>query len=412
MAKEYKKPQSPLEQRGTYIYPLTTDDQVILADGRRLGNENGLNINADDVDALSIDITDVDQGTATGIDADTLGGNVASDYVLEIELDAYKNEISSGLNDLETIIENNATNIATLETNLSNDITTLENSVATNYLLKTEIAADSHLFGGKAPIYYIQPRNLLDNSDFRNPVNQRGVTSSTGSYGIDRWLGFYTIKSGCVQLTGGFTQYILEDNVTDGRTYTAAVLLENGTIYIGSGTLTKSATDWQINKWHGDLFMGVMYESDKGAYKYYLTTANGATFNVVWAALYEGAYTVDTLPPYIPKGYGAELIECQRYYWQAKDMFRIRCNQCTGTVIDFLINFPVPMRTEPQLILPSEAYIYTLNGTANSGFTLSSPTIAEAAISGYMMLRATKSSHGLTDGWIGIPTGTGFSADL
>lgn len=35
----------------------------------------------------------------------------------------------------------------------------------------------------------------------------------------------------------------------------------------------------------------------------------------VWAALYEGVYTADTLPPYVPKGYAAELAECQRYYY-------------------------------------------------------------------------------------------------
>lgn len=34
----------------------------------------------------------------------------------------------------------------------------------------------------------ISNRNLLDNGDFRNPVNQRGQTSYTGNgYGIDRW---------------------------------------------------------------------------------------------------------------------------------------------------------------------------------------------------------------------------------
>jgi hypothetical protein len=31
-------------------------------------------------------------------------------------------------------------------------------------------------------------------------------------------------------------------------------------------------------------------------------------------ALYEGEYTIETLPPYIPKGYAAELAECQRYF--------------------------------------------------------------------------------------------------
>lgn len=40
----------------------------------------------------------------------------------------------------------------------------------------------------------------------------------------------------------------------------------------------------------------------------------GGTANLYWAALYEGAYTEETLPPYVPKGYATELAECQRYY--------------------------------------------------------------------------------------------------
>lgn len=42
---DYKKPQSTLVQGGVGIYPLTTADQVILADGSRL--EKGGKINAD-----------------------------------------------------------------------------------------------------------------------------------------------------------------------------------------------------------------------------------------------------------------------------------------------------------------------------------------------------------------------------
>ena len=34
----------------------------------------------------------------------------------------------------------------------------------------------------------------------------------------------------------------------------------------------------------------------------------------VWAALYEGEYTAANLPFYKPKGYAAELRECQRYF--------------------------------------------------------------------------------------------------
>ena len=43
-------------------------------------------------------------------------------------------------------------------------------------------------------------------------------------------------------------------------------------------------------------------------------TDNGGTGDIFWAALYEGTYTADTLPPYVPKGYAAEMMECQRYY--------------------------------------------------------------------------------------------------
>jgi hypothetical protein len=46
--------------------------------------------------------------------------------------------------------------------------------------------------------------------------------------------------------------------------------------------------------------------------RWYLTA--NQTLNLVWAALYEGEYTVETLPEYHPKGYGAELAECQRYF--------------------------------------------------------------------------------------------------
>ena len=67
-----------------------------------------------ELDMLTVDITDVEQGTATGINADTLGGVVASGYVLETELDTYKNEVST-------------------------NIISIENNLTTNYALKSEL---------------------------------------------------------------------------------------------------------------------------------------------------------------------------------------------------------------------------------------------------------------------------------
>ena len=49
------------------------------------------------------------------------------------------------------------------------------------FLGKNDKAYDSARLGGKMPEYYIQPANLLDNSDFLNPVAQAGVSGLHGS---------------------------------------------------------------------------------------------------------------------------------------------------------------------------------------------------------------------------------------
>ena len=79
-----------------------------------------------------------------------------------------------------------------------------------------------------------------------------------------------------------------------------------------------------------------------------------ASVDVQWAALYEGSYTADTLPPYIPKGYGAELAECQRYFVA----LRSGAERFAGNVTSdgnswFTIPLPAPMRAQPTLILHS-----------------------------------------------------------
>ena len=45
-----------------------------------------------------------------------------------------------------------------------------------------------------------------------------------------------------------------------------------------------------------------------------ITIANLPNCTVKHVGLFDGEYTVDTLPEYRSKGYGAELSECQRYY--------------------------------------------------------------------------------------------------
>lgn len=192
-----------------------------------------------------------------------------------------------------------------------------------SYLQKTDTASDSAKLGGKAPEYYIQPRNLLDNSDFTNPVNQRGITSGSTvgewTYFIDRWTN-NSASSGTVSFSSdgmttdfNFAQVLNPDTVKTGMKVTLAAKYSDGTICVVSRTISRTDTWNRVDseRVNGHI-VGVSDEGDGVSARAIIEAGT-----VEWAALYEGTYTADTLPPYVPKGYAAELAECQRYYYQS-----------------------------------------------------------------------------------------------
>lgn len=207
--------------------------------------------------------------------------------------------------------------------------TELNGKAASDYLQKTDTATNSAKLGGKAPEYYIQPRNLLDNSDFGNPVNQRGINygaNRNNGYTIDRW--YYEQSAGAGDGYFGLTEYYVSllapsDGYSQmyqnlekyaklkGKNVTFAARVNRGsTEKIVCVTFTLGSIDVGLNLFEdGNL---KLYSVDD---MNILIRATGAEeFQFIWAALYEGSYTADTLPPYVPKGYAAELAECQRYY--------------------------------------------------------------------------------------------------
>lgn len=184
------------------------------------------------------------------------------------------------------------------------------------------------------------PRNLLDNSDFRNPVNQRGSVSYTGKpvYTIDRWKiydGTLGVSSdGYVSYTGQFFQYI--DGVDFDKPYTFAVGLVDGIVCV-SGKFSDQPTASL-----GNTKITMVVSNDYG--EVVLEPANGSTAGgAFWAALYEGEYTAETLPEYHPKGYGAELLECQRYFRWLKIGGAVN-----GNYIGYRIPLSPAMRTNPS----------------------------------------------------------------
>lgn len=236
----------------------------------------------------------------------------------------------------------------------SDDLPTLINSISTQ--------------SGSATVSGSQPKNLLNNSDFTNPVNQRGQETYTGSgeytYTIDRWIAgdgdtvsialpdnpqSYSDLQKYITGDGAIYQYFEADwrDVADGI-ITFAACDTDGTIHCvttsgeGTGDGLMSTTGAI-----GVLDGFIPNEDD-------VTKATGLVFMMLgswrWAAVYPGSYTVDTLPPYVSKGYATEYLECSRYYRNYVGRF----TPVTFTATDnarMTVHTPVPMRTTPTATL-------------------------------------------------------------
>lgn len=307
----YYKPQSPIQSGEDFIYPITTADQVMVDEDTRLN-------------AVGVYLKNIDNSTDTtvyGNNATTLGGVAAEDYALK--------------------------------TDTAPDSSKLSGVAASDYALKTDTAPDSSKLGGKSPEYYIQPRNLLDNSDFRNPVNQRGKSEYSNvayTYTIDRWKtlgsGSVTVADGYIVTTNHLVQFMPKHL---NGIYTAAAKMLDGTLLIASGAIdTLSIGDGNT-----------IQAGNDGEMSYFALRKVGS---FLWAALYEGSYTAETLPPYVPKGYAAELAECQRYYLPVSDYWNMGV-VLTGTGY-ICLNIPtnIKMRITPNVIISgAKAYHPTYN---------------------------------------------------
>lgn len=175
------------------------------------------------------------------------------------------------------------------------------------------------------------PHNWLDNSDMTNAINQRGASSYTGQvYGIDRWRGravaqTVSVRSADVTVTATGTSYAgIKQKVHGmprlaGKTVTFAarlyanvvpelVLFDASEQSLAVKLGTAGATQTLI------LTYAVPTDATADSVVPTIlirTSASGDYMRIVWAALYEGSYTADTLPAYQPKGFAEELDACE-----------------------------------------------------------------------------------------------------
>lgn len=199
------------------------------------------------------------------------------------------------------------------------------------------------------------PVNLLDNSDFRNPVNQRGETSyqksANGGYTIDRWAAYQydNVKMELTEEGLSLSSWIYQpiDEITAARYEDKAVTVAamvDGVIYCGSGTVLRNGSKNTTVIRSFSKGRIVLTQETNGQMYYALGLTRAAV--VSWCALYPGAFTADNLPDYRPKGYGAELAECRRYY--SGDLL---INTCRTGGNYFALGFTHNMRQTPTLTL-------------------------------------------------------------
>lgn len=218
--------------------------------------------------------------------------------------------------------------------------------------------------------------NLLDNSDFRNPVNQRGETSVTANwkYIIDRWATPAASEATPISVsadgvtlnnakgTSVMSLRQLIENVPNG-TYTAAADI-NGFVCLRVFTLT----DGTISNASGTGSPeGQVYTDFRDSMlRFYVQAFEGHDVTCEWAALYEGEYTAETLPAYVPKGYAAELLECQRYYQTVSTQTPALVVSSTNRA--YICNFRQRMRATPTVTVTSltEYNNWTQTGATSS----------------------------------------------
>ncbi len=254
----------------------------------------------------------------------------------------------------------------------------------------SDSAGDSEKLGGVAAAQYalknnVPAHNLLDNSDFTNPVNQRGATSYSGySYGIDRWFGSalyqtVSIQNNYITVSANGTSYVgIKQKVLDmtklaGKTVTfaAQVYSSVGTrIAFIDGSGNAIAKSDGVAGQNQILIVTCTVPSDATSDSVIpiiisKTQAKGDSANIYWAALYEGSYTADTLPAYQPKGYATELAEAQRYYQQynIEEMSAVGSYESGKTFIRCQLS--TPMRIAPSLVQSSVNMWTTYNGVDN-----------------------------------------------
>lgn len=220
------------------------------------------------------------------------------------------------------------------------------------------------------------PYNLLDNSYFRNPVNQRGAASTNADWQcwLDRWI--VNAASSTLTLTGNgvkfkcgtdghnarLIQRVPFNTIDPTKTYTVAICDSDGNVACKSGAPFTSLFFY-------DNYL--QFGAGDGSTYYYFILDVYTDITICWLALYEGEYTAETLPEYQPKGYAAELLECQRYYYRINFGWTIVAiaSKRYAKSLRAVVPYPINMRAVPTVTMPNLTSIVAVGVDGNIPIT-------------------------------------------
>lgn len=188
--------------------------------------------------------------------------------------------------------------------------------------------------------------NLLDNPDFSNPINQRGLTTYSGSfiYSIDRWVisGTISLQSGGISVSpNGFFLQRMEPLI-NGEDYTLAVYVGNQ-LLVGTVTYDSVSSDAQVAVSNS---LGTLYIQNIEGNLCQFVVNTVAQSIISMPVLLKGAYTAKTLPPWTTPDYVMEYMKCLRYYRELTSYGRIVFKPY-GEVVNTIVS------SEEMRILPT-----------------------------------------------------------
>lgn len=249
--------------------------------------------------------------------------------------------------------------------------------------------------------------NLLTNSYFLDPINQRGKSVYLGSfYGIDRWFGDSLTQvttstgTGITISSGNLNQYIEIQEPTVSNSFTCSGELNTGNIY------TLTVDDLSSSNGSNDYF-SISWDNTRKCIKFSLKPGTWR-----WAKLEIGSYN----SLYSPRTRAEEIQRCLRYYYriqQENSDFNYFGGGVTNTSTNtfFVVSLPTYMNGMPTISTHGSFRCYGGDSTTFNvnNITMSPYTSTSTPVDGQVSvvtLMAVRSSGTNTEGHIYSLNGT------